>query len=178
VRPGLRLAQYRRTDEALRRRGIQEVWKVCYPASVGGQILTGIPLLEKIRFAPDLSLISLVWPFETGFTPEPMPPSGPFILHAEIWPGILDQLDTTGIRNQAQVRELAGLLRQLDESGRLGELFDRPRGLTDEEVRSAVEEESWILGSHALERDLRSPAPQGCLGILAAPILQLFRYLT
>lgn len=130
--------------------GIQEVWKVCYPGSVGGQILTGIPVLEKIRFASDLEPISRVWPFETGFTAKPVPSAGPFILHAEIWPGILDQLDTTGIRDQAQVRELSRLLRQWDEGGRLGELFDRPANLTDEEVRASVEEESWTLGSQSL----------------------------
>ena len=150
VRPGLQLSKYRLTDEALRRRGIQEVWKVCYPASVGGQILTGIPVLEKVRFASDLDPFSQVWPLETGFTSEPVPPSGPFILHAEIWPGILDRLDTTGIRDQAQVRELSQLLRQWDESGRLAEFFDPPANLTEEEVRAAVEEESWTLGSQSL----------------------------
>lgn len=152
VRPGLRLSKYRLTELVLlrRRKNIQEVWKVCYPASVGGQILTGIPILEKIRFAPDLEPISRVWPLETGFTSEPVSSAGSFILHAEVWPGILDQLDTSGIRDEAQVRELARLLRQWDESGRLGELFDRPKDLTDEEVLAAVEEESWTLGSQAL----------------------------
>lgn len=154
VRPGLQLSKYRLTDGVLRRRGktgIQEGWKISYPGSVGGQILTGIPVLEKIRFASDLEPISRVWPFETGFTSEPVPSVGPFILHAEIWPGILDQLDTTGIRDQVQVRELARLLRQWDESGRLGEHFDRPKNLTDEEVRVSVDQEGWILGSHSLE---------------------------
>ena len=153
VRPGLHLSKHRVTELVLlrRRKNIQEVWKVCYPASVGGQILTGIPILEKIRFAPGLEPISRVWPLETGFTSEPVPSAGPFILHAEIWPGILDRLDSAGIRDQAQVRELARWLRQWDESGRLGELFDRPKGLTDEEVRAAEEEESWTLGSQSLE---------------------------
>lgn len=147
VRPGLQLSKYRFTDEVLRRRGIQEVWKVCYPASVGGQILTGIPVLERIRFASDLDPFSQVWPLGTGFTSEPVPPSGPFILHAEIWPGILDQLDTTGIRDQAQVRELSRMLRQWDESGRLQTCFARPTDLTDEQERICVDEEGWILGS-------------------------------
>lgn len=156
VRPGLHLPKYRFTEDVLRRRGktgVQEGWKIAYPGSVGGQILTGVPILEKIRFASDLEPISRVWPFETGFTAEPVPSTGPFVLHAEIWPGILDQLDTTGIRDQAQVRELARLLRQWDESGRLGELFDRPKTLTDEEVRAAVDEESWTLGSQSLVPD-------------------------
>lgn len=149
---GSRLSQYRLTEKALRQRGkgVQEVWKLFYTGSVGGQVLTGLPILEEIRFTSDLDPFSRVWPLETGFTPEPVPPSGPFILHAEIWPGIIDQLDTTGtsFRDQAQVRELAGLLRQWDESDRLGELFDRPPGLKDEEVRACVDEEGWTLGSY------------------------------
>ena len=110
---------------------------------------------------PDLEPISRVWPLETGFTPEPVSSTGPFILHAEIWPGILDQLDATGIRDQTQVRELARLLREWDESGRLGELFDRPRNLTDDEMRGCVDEESWTLGSQSLESGTKGK-PQGC----------------
>jgi 3(or 17)beta-hydroxysteroid dehydrogenase len=150
ARPGLHLSRLRHTDDVLRRRGktgIQEVWKIAYPGSVGGQILTGIPILEKIRFASDLDPFSRVWHFETGFTSEPVPSAGPFILHAEIWPGILDHLDTTGIRDQAQVRGLAGLLRQWDENGQLRACFGRPVDLTDEQARVCTDEEGWILGS-------------------------------
>ena len=159
VRPGLRLARFRHTEEVLRDRGkksIQEVWKIFGQGSVGGQSLTGIPVLEKIRFASDLDSISRIWPFETGFTSEPTPSAGPFILHAEIWPGILDRLDTAGVRDQVQVRKLAALLRQWDESGRLVELFDRPLNLTDEQVSAAVDEESWTLGSQSMEDSERA----------------------
>lgn len=38
--------------------------------SVGSQVITGIPRLEKLRFDPDLAASSAVWPFETGWAPE------------------------------------------------------------------------------------------------------------
>lgn len=43
---------------------------------------------------------------------------------------------------------LAGLLSQWDESGRLRACFDQPTVLTDEQARTCMEEEGWILGSH------------------------------
>jgi uncharacterized protein (TIGR02246 family) len=96
---------------------------------------------------------------ETGFTSEPAPESGPFILHAEIWPGVLDNLDEAGAscRDEAQVRELCWAFRDLDEAGRLRELFERPAGLTDEQVRICESEESWTLGSGL---DLPSNSPR------------------
>lgn len=150
VRPGFSLEQYRLTDRVLRsrRKSIQEVWKLFYQASVGGQTLTGIPVLNSLRFSSGLESISRVWPFETGFTPEPVPATGPFILHAEVWPGILDNLDV-GLRDQVQVRELARQLRRWDESGQLGGYLDRPKEMvSDEQAKACVEEEGWILGSN------------------------------
>lgn len=142
---------YRITEEALRQRGkwVQDAFKLFAPGAVGGQMLTGIPVVHELRDHPDLSAISRVWPLETGFTSEPTPESGPFILHAEIWPGILDVLDETGAicRDEAQVRELCRLFRDQDEAGQLRKLFERPAGLTDEQVRICENEESWTLGA-------------------------------
>lgn len=151
IRPGHSLERYRLTDQVLRSRkkSIQEVWKLFYQASVGGQVLTGIPVLNRLRFSSGLESISRVWPFETGFTPEPVPAAGPFILHAEVWPGILENLDVgEEIRDQVQVRELARQLRMWDESGQLGAYLNRPKELSDEQAKVCIDEEGWILGSN------------------------------
>jgi precorrin-8X/cobalt-precorrin-8 methylmutase len=58
--------------------------------SVGGQVLTGIPRLESIRFDPEFALCSAVWPFDTGWAPA----TGSWldrelqVLHAEIYPSV------------------------------------------------------------------------------------------
>jgi uncharacterized protein (TIGR02246 family) len=143
--------RFRLTEEAFRRQGmgVQEAWKLFTTGSVGSQMLTGIPVVQQLRDHRDLAAISKVWPLETGFTSAPVPESGPFILHAEIWPGILDALDESGAscRDEAQVRELCRLFRDLDATDCLRELFERPTGLTDEQVRICEGEEGWTLGS-------------------------------
>jgi hypothetical protein len=145
------ISLYRLTEEALRHRGrwVQDAFKLFAPGAVGGQMLTGIPVVHALRDHPDLASISSVWPLETGFTSQPSPETGPFILHAEIWPGILGALDEQGVscRDEAQVRDLCRLFRDQDEAGQLHRLFERPNGLTDDQVRICETEESWTLGA-------------------------------
>lgn len=136
-----------------RLRGVQETWKLAYPGSVGGQTLTGIPWLHRLRTHPDLAATSRVWPFETGFTAAPTGP-GPSIVHAEIWPGVVEAdvqallRDDPGlIRDQAQVRAMCTWARRLDEAGQLGRLFDPSARLTAEQAARCVDEEGWILGA-------------------------------
>ncbi|MGA2404743.1 MAG: cobalamin biosynthesis protein CbiG [Syntrophobacteraceae bacterium] len=69
--------------------GIQEAWKLFGRGSVGGQALVGIPYLYMLRHHLGLNMFSKVWPFETQFVTSPSPGQGPFILHAEIWPGVV-----------------------------------------------------------------------------------------
>lgn len=59
------IPEFRFTDKRVR--GPQPVWKLCYPGSVGSQALVGIPYVARLRFDPELTSISRVWPFETGF---------------------------------------------------------------------------------------------------------------
>ena len=68
--------------------GTQPAWKLLGQGSVGGQALLGIPMLRALRDDPALAPASRIWPFETGFTPRPRA-TGPVIVHAEIWPGIV-----------------------------------------------------------------------------------------
>ena len=146
---GMTLERLRRADRAAQRRrpGIQEGWKLCYPGSVGGQALTGIPHLLRLRDDPDLAPISRIWPFETGFAAAPVPEHGPSILHAEIWPSLGTYSVLPGeIKDQVQVRTLVRWAAERDASGTLAAYFDQPTGRTMEAVRVCVEEEGWILG--------------------------------
>ena len=136
-----------RTSDA-RQRGVQPVWKLYGNGSVGSQVLVGIPVVQSLRDDLHLASFSRAWPFETGFTSVPTPSEGPFVLHAEIWPGITTALDPeVAIRDQAQVRAIAALFSRLDAEGTLGELFDRPDGLTADDEAKIVGEEGWILGT-------------------------------
>lgn len=133
--------------------GLQETWKLSGAGSVGSQVLVGIPKLHYLRHHIEFGQYSKVWPFETHFTPTPTPEKGPFILHSEIWPGIVS-LETecilsegkTLIKDQAQVRAMCHWASQLDEKGELGEYFGTPRGLTDGQIQDCVDHEGWILG--------------------------------
>ena len=134
--------------------GVQECWKLSYPGSVGSQALVGIPCVHNLRRHPQLVQISRVWPFETQFTSTPCPNKGPFILHAEIWPGVVNsrvqelmRKEPGLIRDQAQVRAMCKWAAELDQQGGFGRLFDVPDGLNQEQIRICIEEEGWILGA-------------------------------
>jgi len=156
TRAGIALEEWRHVDERAgeQNSSIQSAWKLFTSGSVGSQALVGIPRVAKLRHDPLLAPISKVWPFETGFCPAPAPVTGPFVLHAEVWPGLFNdevraqftadpQLQ---IRDQAQVRALCVWAERTDAAGQLGQFFDRPKSLSDAAVKACVEEEGWILG--------------------------------
>jgi hypothetical protein len=146
---GVTLDRLRRADRAAQRRksSIQEGWKLYYRGSVGGQALTGIPHLLRLRDDPDLAPISRIWPLETGFTASPVPEHGPFILHAEIWPSLGTYFVQPGeIKDQVQVRTLVRWAAEQDACGALAAYFDQPAGLTAADLHACVDEEGWILG--------------------------------
>ncbi len=133
--------------------GAQEVWKLFTAGSVGSQSLLGIPVVRSLRDEHDLRSRSRVWPFETGFSPNPTEDSDALVIHAEIWPGILDKklLEDHGrsCRDEAQVTLLAELLAKLDEEKALGTWFEKPVGLSSDQEKTCVNEEGWILGARA-----------------------------
>lgn len=143
---GIEVKNLRRVEKRIP--GVASTWKLFAPGAVGGQCLVGIPVARYLRDDPSLSSVSQVWPFETGFTPEPLPRTGPSVLHVEIWPGVVpDPLDPdVAIRDQAQVRATVRWFSKLDDEGRLGDLFDTPEDLPADEIHACVEEEGWILG--------------------------------
>jgi hypothetical protein len=85
TRAGGHLKARRRTEAALP--GTQSAWKLYTPGSVGGQVLVGIPCVARLHDA--FPARSKVWPFETGFTASPCDSSA-CVLHAEIWPGVIE----------------------------------------------------------------------------------------
>ena len=151
TRSGAQLTRLRQCE--LRASGVQETWKLMYSGCVGSQTLMGIPRLLQLLEHPSLSRCSEVWPFSTGFAWRPSVLSGPTVLHAEIWPGLVDQQvrkilaeQPTTIKDQAQVRAKCEWARDLDVRGDLIQLFDPPAGLTDQQLTDCIGEEGWILG--------------------------------
>lgn len=149
---GVQLQRLRIVEDRLR--GTQETWKLFGAGSVGSQALVGIPYLYRLRRSLDMVRISRVWPFETGFTPNPSTSQGPYVLHAEIWPGVVEQRvrELVGanpdlIRDRAQVRAMCEWAAECDETETLGTFFDLPAGLNQQQVQSCLEQEGWVLGA-------------------------------
>jgi hypothetical protein len=169
VAPDLAIDRLRWVDK--RERGVQPIWKLIGSGSVGGQSLVGIPTVCRLRDDPTLQLVSRVWPFETGFTLNPTPEVGPFVLHGEIWPGVVpDPLDRSiNIRDQAQVRAVVHWLCGLDTLGQLSELFTRPADLSTEATKACIEEEGWIIGGGLKGRMLKASYEQAILPFTDLP---------
>jgi hypothetical protein len=141
--------EWREVEQILRSRGAQPqpVWKLAYIGSVGSQTLVGIPVLKRLRENSELRDISRVWPFEV-LTPDT--PSGtPMVVHAEIWPSIVDFAHEDGTCNDERQ------WRDLDRQDRLVECFAAAASET------ARREEGWVLGVFAAgaNQTFRRPQP-------------------
>ncbi|MAU52527.1 MAG: molybdopterin molybdenumtransferase MoeA [Roseovarius sp.] len=126
TRAGHGLPDRRRADEGAP--GSFSAWQMGGAGAVGGQVLIGLPVLNRLRrrFAGDLA----VWPFEA--------PDAPVVL-VEVWPGLINRAvrraeAAGGIRDAHQVRLMARGLARLPQD-RLAAML-------------AVEapEEGWIFG--------------------------------
>jgi hypothetical protein len=153
------LKKFRRTELAMNKLPkvgrVQATWQLAGAGSVGSQALVGIPRVLSLRDDEILRPVSAVWPFETGFTAKPAPDEGPYVLHAEIWPGIVDadalkaEMAAPGvIKDQAQVRLMCRWAAERDDDATLGAWFDAT-AQAGSDLRAAVEEEGWILGCPA-----------------------------
>ncbi len=110
-------------------RGAQEVWKLSGVGSVGGQALTGIAALERLRQKVSVR----IWPFE---------PCNEGHVLCEIYPSMLPPHPAEPVKDAGQVRRMAETFARLDAMGRLQELLDAPRNMPPE-VR---QEEACMLG--------------------------------
>lgn len=132
TKPGLPpgLSEHRATDLAAVGPGSRPkpVWQLAGAGAVGAQMLTGLPVLERLCMAfPCIA----VWPFE-GTNDSP-------VVLAEVYPSLLSAAVRAegGVPDQAQVRLLARALWRLSVRGDLGALF----------AVKADAEEGWILGA-------------------------------
>jgi len=114
----------------------------------------GIPYIHRLRYHPRLHNLSKVWPYETGFVAAPVPAMRPFMLHVEIWPGVVNNAvaalmnaNRHLIRDQAQVQAMCQWASNLDTRNELATHFTAPQLLTDEQIRICIEHEGWILGA-------------------------------
>ena len=134
------LAEWREVEATLRSRGDQPqpAWKLYYTGSVGSQVLTGIPVVARLRHDARLADVSAECPFEVRTADEL--PSRPAVVHAEIWPSLIDfHVQPGQVEDEAQVICLAREFQKRDQNGNLATL------LTAGSSKS-VAEEGWILG--------------------------------
>jgi hypothetical protein len=119
--------------------GPQPIWKLAGIGSVGGQALTGIPVVARLRERfPD----SRIWPFETGLGADAG--AAPLVF-AEVYPSLV-RPEPVEPKDKGQVRALARHFAALDAAGALGPLFAGDPALSPEERRAVEREEAWILG--------------------------------
>ena len=114
----------------------QEVWQLWGIGSVGGQALTGIARLQRLRQSRD---DVRVWPFET------LGEEGTRHVLAEIYPSLIEPCPGNAVLDARQVAAVALTLRELDRSGDMQQYLDAPQLMPAQ----VIAEEGAILGMHA-----------------------------
>ncbi|WP_339950542.1 precorrin-8X methylmutase [uncultured Albimonas sp.] len=160
------LAEFREAErfaKGLGRRAPFSPWQLSGAGAVGGQSLTGIAALERLRADPRIAGRVQVWPFETGLAA----PVAPLAV-AEIWPSLMPPHPDEPVRDAGQVRAVAECFARLDREGRLAALFAGPEALSAGAREAVVREEGWILG---LGAEAAFAPPAGGAGATAvAPV--------
>ncbi|MEZ5215732.1 MAG: hypothetical protein R2715_03845 [Ilumatobacteraceae bacterium] len=141
--------ELRRCEVRLRREGYRPFtnWQLGGAGSVGGQVLTGIAWLERLRRAPELEARVTMWPYQTGFVDDPWAQRPDAVVVAEAWPTLLAP-DASGhpVRDAAQVLGVSDrLVGEAQGGGLAGWLAPR---LTRQDAPVARSDEGWILGAH------------------------------
>jgi len=142
------LPEYRQTELAAlsaKKSRPQPVWKIAYAGAVGGQTLTGVPAIERLREKfPALK----IWPFELPLAKlDAAALEGERIIVAEVNPAMnSSRPDADEIRDEAQVRAIAEGIAELDANGKLPALFAGSANLSEAQKASITAEEGWILG--------------------------------
>lgn len=125
--------------------GTSPIWKLYYQGSVGGQALTGMPMIKKLKDAGGDKI--KLWPFETGWRAlSGGDLEGVEAVFAEVWPSMLGTKPQAGqAKDEAQVHALATHLAALDEQNKLSALFG-PKAGNGASAEIVEGEEGWILG--------------------------------
>jgi hypothetical protein len=137
------LPEFRLAEQTIK--GPTPIWKLYYQGSVGGQALTGLPVVKRLR---DKRAVKL-WPFETGWRPlAPADLDGVDAVIAEIYPSMFGTKPAgREVKDEAQVRGACERFNALDEKGQLAAMFGPAKA---DPRRDVVErEEGWILGANA-----------------------------
>jgi precorrin-8X/cobalt-precorrin-8 methylmutase len=134
--------------------GPQPVWKLYGNGSAGGQALTGIPVLKRLRER----LGATVWPFETGLRP-----SSDGVVLAEVYPSLVQPEEGSLPKDLGQVRALAAHFAALDRDDALAACFAGDPTLTPSQRADVEREEAWILGvtKEGARRPRRPPLQGG-----------------
>lgn len=143
--------EYRIADRALRHRGIQTVWKLAYPASVGSQVMTGMASIHRLLQQPAFH-DAAIWPFETQWEQAPAP-----VTVAEIWPNLFFRAPWTEhpaaashqIRDAGQVAATLLALAGADREGRIAAMLAAPGDRSGDELAAIERQEGWIVGANA-----------------------------
>ncbi|MDE0284055.1 MAG: cobalamin biosynthesis protein CbiG [Gammaproteobacteria bacterium] len=128
--------------------GPQPVWKLNGAGSVGGQTLTGLPVVNALRNDARLQSYSCIWPFETGLKIlEVKELKHHPIVFAEIYPSLVPiESPSKQVKDALQVQAIAVHIAEMDKNQRLGMLFAGASSLNQSERDSVEQEEAWILG--------------------------------
>lgn len=135
------LPEFRYCEESAK--GASSIWKLYYQGSVGGQALTGLPVVKRLAEKRPTKL----WPFETGWRALAQADlEGVEAVFAEIYPSVLSPKAKPGeTKDEAQVRSACEHFNARDEKGQLAAIFGPAK---DDPRREIVErEEGWILGA-------------------------------
>jgi precorrin-8X/cobalt-precorrin-8 methylmutase len=133
----------------------QPCWKLLGAGSVGGQALTGIPIVRALRDDPRWVDRARIWPFETGLQ---APEQGAVVI-AEVYPSLWAVSPANGEpKDAAQVRSVARFFAETDRAGGLAALFAGDPSLTPEQRLRVETEEAWTLGvTAARQRPIAVP---------------------
>jgi precorrin-8X/cobalt-precorrin-8 methylmutase len=127
----------------------QPCWKLLGAGSVGGQALTGIPVVRALRDDPRWAGQARIWPFETGL----QAPTDGSLLIAEVYPSLWAVSPMAGEpKDAAQVRAVARYFAERDRCGQLTELFAGDPDLTPQQRDRVESEEAWTLGVTAAKQ--------------------------
>ena len=130
---------------------VQSTWKIAYTGSVGGQFLTVIGALGRLR--EHLGSRLLIWPFDTGFDRTPAPGE---IWVCETWPGefpLRSAPVTPPVIDADQVWSTVIALTEADHTDRLGGWLQGP---LDSRVREAAMTEGWPLSPTLAQAQINS----------------------
>jgi len=141
------LAQFRHSELHLHSTGRRpfSIWQLLGAGAVGSQSLMGIPVLHRLRHAPDLAERTRIWPFETGLVANPWP-AGDSIVIAEVWPGTLEATAIDSVDHCIKdARQIVALAEHFASAGTDALSAAFAPALDPATAALVVAEEGWVL---------------------------------